>query len=115
MDDTDEDVGPSDRFSVVLEAMDYDVGGYNLDGVYRAAGSGGKVVTGTLEFISDEGIFTAEYVPFVAGTHRLNVTFQVRKRAEVPQDMFRTSDGLLAGISRVGSTTRGLPLNEHPR
>lgn len=60
----------------MLEAVDYD-GEETLDGVYGSAGSGGKVVAGTLVFVPEEGVFSAEYTPFVAGTHRLNVTFQV--------------------------------------
>lgn len=77
MDETDQDVPASDRFSVVLGAVDYDSGNGILGGVYGAAGSGGKVVTGTLEFIPEYGVFIAEYLPFMAGTHLLNVTFQV--------------------------------------
>ena len=69
------------RFSVVLEAVDYDYDTGSDDGVlrgvYGAAGSGGKVVTGTLEYVPEDGVFAAEYTPFVAGTHRLSVTFQV--------------------------------------
>lgn len=70
----------SDHFSVVLEAIDdaNSDGDSTLDGVYGAAGSGGTVVTGTLEFDAESGMFLAEYVPFVAGTHLLNVTFQVQ-------------------------------------
>ncbi len=70
----------SDRFSVVLEATEAGDGGgddITLDGVYGAAGSGGAVVTGTIEFDAAGGVFMAEYVPFVAGTHLLSVTFQV--------------------------------------
>lgn len=69
----------SDHFSVVLEAIDEANSDENtvLDGVYGAAGSGGRVVMGTLEFDAESGVFSAEYVPFVAGTHLLNVTFQV--------------------------------------
>lgn len=67
----------SDLFSVVLEAVDYD-NDDTLGGVHGSAGSGGKVVTGTVELVREEGVLAAEYVPFVAGTHLLNVTFQVR-------------------------------------
>lgn len=79
MDEIDADVAPSDHFSVVLEAVSYDDddGSTTLGGVYGAAGSGGTVVTGKLEFDAENGVFLVEYVPFVAGTHLLNVTFQV--------------------------------------
>lgn len=77
MDETDQDVPVSDLFSVVLGAVDYDTDNDILGGVYGAAGSGGKVVTGTLEFIPEYGVFIAEYRPFMAGTHLLNVTFRV--------------------------------------
>lgn len=52
-----------------------------LGGVYGAAGNGGKVVTASLEFSEDEDRpngFLATYVPFIAGTHLLNVTYKVR-------------------------------------
>lgn len=79
VDESDSDVAISDHFSVVLEAIDdaNSDGDTALDGVYGAAGSGGTVVTGTLEFDAENGVFLAEYVPFVAGTHLLNITFQV--------------------------------------
>lgn len=80
MDESDSDVAVADRFSVVLEAIDNDANSDSdtaLDGVYGSTGSGGTVVTGTLEFDAENGVFLAEYVPFVAGTHLLNVTFQV--------------------------------------
>lgn len=67
----------SDLFSVVLEAIEYDTGD-TLGGVYGSAGSGGKVVTGSVELLLEQGVLSAEYMPFVAGTHLLNVTFQVR-------------------------------------
>lgn len=73
----------SDRFSVVLEATetgDGDGDDTTLDGVHGAAGNGGAVVTGSIEFDSASGVFVAEYVPFVAGTHLLSVTFQVKVR-----------------------------------
>ncbi|CAM9146088.1 unnamed protein product, partial [Ectocarpus sp. 8 AP-2014] len=79
VDEMDADVAPSDHFSVVLEAISYDYDEYGsatLGGVYGAAGSGGTVVTGKLEFDAENGVFLVEYVPFVAGTHLLNVTFQ---------------------------------------
>lgn len=90
MDDKYPDVVQSDRFSALLEAMDYDSDditsgeessseGGRLGGVFGAAGSGGRVVTATVEYLEREGVFVAEYVPFVAGIHRLNVTFQVRE------------------------------------
>lgn len=75
VDETDADLAASDRFTVVLEAID-NGDGTTLGGVYGAAGSGGAVVTGKLEFDAERGVFLAEYVPFVAGTHLLNVTFQ---------------------------------------
>ncbi|CAM9128397.1 unnamed protein product, partial [Laminaria digitata] len=77
IDETDTDVAESEsgRFLVVLEAVDYDSGD-TLGGVHGSAGSGGKVVTGTVELVLEEGVLVAEYVPFVAGTHLLNVTFQ---------------------------------------
>lgn len=80
VDEMDADVAPSDHFSVVLEAISYDYdedGSTTLGGVYGATGSGGTVVTGKLEFDAENGVFLVEYVPFVAGTHLLNVTFQV--------------------------------------
>lgn len=84
-DEEDSDLASSDRFTVVLEAIDYDYDYDNgngddatLGGVYGSAGSGGTVVTGKLEFDSESGVFVSEYVPFVAGTHLLNVTLQVR-------------------------------------
>ncbi|CAM9996213.1 unnamed protein product, partial [Ectocarpus sp. 12 AP-2014] len=79
VDEMDADVAPSDHFSVVLEAITYDYvedGSTTLGGVHGAAGSGGTVVTGNLEFDAENGVFLVEYVPFVAGTHLLNVTFQ---------------------------------------
>lgn len=86
VDETDQDVPASDRFSVVLEAVDYDTDNDILGGVYGSAGSGGKVVTGTMEFLPEYGVLIAEYLPFMAGTHLLNVTFQVfplvRSKAE---------------------------------
>lgn len=86
VDETDPDVPSSDRFSVVLEAIDYDTSfandGETLNGVYGAAGSGGRVVSGTLEFLAEGGVFRVEYVPFVAGTHLLNVTFQVQQHTK---------------------------------
>lgn len=95
LDETDPDVPSSDRFSVVLEAIDYDTSfvndGDTLDGVYGAAGSGGRVVSGTLEFLAEGGVFMVEYVPFVAGTHLLNVTFQVQQhRKQKPQKLHMT-------------------------
>eukprot|EP00752_Nemacystus_decipiens_P001537 g1506.t1 len=72
-DEPDTDLAASDLFSVVLEAVDStNADGATLDGVYGAAGSGGAVVTGSLEFDAESGVFFAEYVPFVAGTHLLS-------------------------------------------
>lgn len=87
VDETDADLAASDRFSVVLEAVDDDGDGTTLDGVYGAAGSGGAVVTGSLEFDAETGVFVAEYVPFMAGTHLLSVTFQARRaRVDISLD-----------------------------
>lgn len=61
-------------------------GGRELRGVYGAAGDGGRVVTATLELVEDEGVFAAEYVPFVAGVHRLNVTHQVTESLQRRDD-----------------------------
>lgn len=81
----DPDVVKLAHFSAVLEAVDYDDnsgsdGEDNLGGVYGAAGSGGRVVAASLEVVEEpdeSGVFLATYVPFVAGTHLLNVTYQV--------------------------------------
>lgn len=91
VDEMDADVAPSDHFSVVLEAISYnndDDGSTTLGGVYGAAGSGGTVVTGKLEFDAENGVFLVEYVPFVAGTHLLNVTFQVTCEVELSISIF---------------------------
>ena len=79
VDERDADVPASDRFSVVLEATETDDNGEGttMDGVYGSAGNGGAVVTGKLTFDEESGMFLVEYVPFVAGTHLLSVTFQV--------------------------------------
>lgn len=61
---------------MVLEAVDSGDGTAAVDAFYGAAGSGGAVVTGSLEFDAKGGVFVAEYVPFVAGTHLLSITFQ---------------------------------------
>eukprot|EP00903_Cladosiphon_okamuranus_P013586 g12653.t2 len=62
VDETDINLAASDRFSVVLEAIDTDSDvGTTLGGVYGAAGSGGAVVTGSVEFGAGGGLFLAEY------------------------------------------------------
>lgn len=114
LDETDADVPSSDHFSVVLEAIDYDTNyandGETLGGAYGAVGSGGRVVSGTLEFLEEGGVFMVEYVPFVAGTHLLNVTFQVQKQNnEIAHDVhevdtrkvifFRWKEGRCLGVT----------------
>lgn len=107
IDETDPDVTKSAHFSAVLEAVDYDDnsgsdGEHTLGGVYGAAGTGGRVVTASLDIVQevDESeVFLATYVPFVAGTHSLNVTYQVLTFL-VGQNIVRLAYGWL--IRRIG-------------
>lgn len=95
----------SDHFSVVLESVNY-YSDKTLGGFYGAAGAKGKVVTGSLEFVSKEGIYAVDYLPFLAGEHRLNVTFQAGRNIYDASASLRVKRNVFSGFSKRENSLR---------
>lgn len=92
----------------MLEAVDNDNGdGATLDGVYGSAGSGGAVVTGSLEYDAESGVFFVEYVPFVAGTHLLSVTHEASASRHMAEKTYNKGRGWVS-CRTLGGDGKGL-------